>query len=162
MPRISNFEHLKPEVVAAFEHGLQLKDVYKKFSEIPRTTIREWFKPFRQDSANISPDAVNQAGQGATNPDPPAQRPTLIVVGGAESVDEDSLPDIRWVKRQLRNIVKIERNNAIRIQAYNTYLRAVQLELSMPPQPVKINFDELSDQELERLAAGETVENMVS
>lgn len=164
MPRRSQFEHLKPEVLAEFQKGLQPKDVYEKFPQIPGATVREWYKPFRPQSATHSANSASQSGEVFPIAPPPIskQRSHLTLVGSETDEDDSSLSDIEWVKRQARSILRVEKNCAIKIQALNTYLRAVQVEQAMRPTKPDINFSELSDQELEKLAAGKALEDAIA
>ena len=165
MARTSKFEHLKPEVLAEFQKGLQPKDVYGKFPQIPGATIREWHKPFRPQSAPDSANSASQSGKGFPIAHPPAsgkQRSHLTLVSAESDEDDSSLSDIEWVKRQVETILRVEKNCAVKIQALNTYLRAVQIEQTMRPTKPDIDFAELSNQELERLASGEVLEVSMS
>lgn len=165
MVRRSQFEHLKPTILAEFQSGAQPKDVCSKFPQIPGSTIREWFKPFRAEFVLHSASSANQSGEAFSSAPPPTtmgQRSHLSVVDGDADEGNDLGSDIRWIKRQLRNILRSEKNNAIRIQGLNTYLRAVQIENSMPKSKPDIDLTELSDQDLERIASGEPIEAIAS
>lgn len=157
MPKRSQFEDLKPEILAEFQIGKQPKDLYGKFPQIPPKTIRNWFKSRLPLN---SPHAENQLGENVSSLTPPngaSQRSHLTLIPN-ESDEDDSLTDIQWVKRQIKAILRVEKNCAVKIQGLNTFLRAVQLESSLRPAKLDIDLSELSDQDLERLAAGEPLE----
>lgn len=162
MARRSAFEHLKDLVLAEFKHGKQPKDLYAKYSEIPPKTIRNWFEYYLPpDSPFKRPNHESDEEQGFSNAHPPSGSRSLTLIEGGE--DDETLPDLQWVKRKAKGIVRTEKNNAIKIQALNTFLRAVQIEFSKPQEikaQLQVDFDEMSDEELEKLASGGDVDKV--
>lgn len=159
MARRSQFDYLKPEVIQLFKQGKGPQDVLKLYADLSKSTVYDWYGQFRNLFRNGA-DSTAEAGLGMDSPQP-ERRSHLTVVEGGE--DEDALPDLQWVKRKAKGIVRTEKSNAIKIQALNTYLRAVQIEMSKPQEikaQLQVDFDEMSDEELEKLASGGDVDKV--
>ncbi|HEY9644459.1 MAG TPA: hypothetical protein V6C57_28445 [Coleofasciculaceae cyanobacterium] len=130
MARRSAFEHLKPEIEAEFQEGKHPTDLYGAYSQVPRATIREWFKPYRQDSTtnstDIPPDNQNLAVTPTQVLPPPSK---LVAIDGG-----DNASDFQLARRVLRSIARnpSQEGASVGVQAAVGLMKLIQLRAEMP------------------------------
>ena len=137
MARVSKYRHLKPQAWALFRQGSKPLSVSDDL-EIPTSTIYDWYKEFQ---ANPDQQFNSETEtQFRNNPEKP-QKPKLAVLEPPEEIecpcDGDRFSELKAIKRQLwKHATRPGKYSGIAIQGFNTYLRAIQIENSLPPDEV--------------------------
>lgn len=144
MARISAWEHLKPEIEAEFRSGKQPIEVYGAYPAVPRGTIREWFKPFRQDSANDSAN-LKPATRADVEVLPP--RSSLVALEGGQQQS-----DIALARRTLRAIAKdSDVSPAVQVQAALGLMKLACLRHELPKHILEETEESRLEDERDRI-----------
>ena len=124
MARPSKFAHLKPEIEAAYKEGKQPKDLYAIYPDVPGATMREWFYPFRDNSANIPRDGETAIAVGVE-----VMQPRSNVVG----LPPQEQSDISLARNTLRKVCKDKDvNPAVRVHAAGYLMKLAALRHELP------------------------------
>ncbi|MEM9448686.1 MAG: hypothetical protein AAGA75_09135 [Cyanobacteria bacterium P01_E01_bin.6] len=151
MARISGYENLKPLVKKLYEQGFKVSQVRKEYPDIPKTTLYDWFREFRNwgDRRAEPVDAPTFVIPESPTKDD-AARGAIEYLCPADC--DTPQQEIKVVKRELwKNIRNPTPISAIAIQGLNAYLRSIQIEHSLPAED---DSDTLTHtQRAERVAA---------
>lgn len=164
MPRgnVSQYEYLRPEIIEKFLQGKTGSDLVAEYKQIPRATIYRWLKEVKELTET---DARQTRGDEAVSQVESQSKPSLnIVTLPMSNTAEDSLPDFQYLKRKLRRIINtdgddLSRNDGIRVNAINAYLKLVLVEIGNKQVLVEdeelegeqIDYSKLSEEELTEL-----------
>lgn len=134
MPRgnVSKLDYLRPEIIEKYLNGKTGGELVAEYSQIPRATVYRWLKevkdltetPTRQlQSDEASVPSVSQSKASLS----------LVTLPMSDKV-EDTLPDFQYLKRKLRKIINtdgdnLSRNDGIRVNAINAYLKLILAEV---------------------------------
>lgn len=130
MPRQSKCAHLQPAVEELFRQGKSPHEVVHLFSDLPLRTAKDWYSRIVEELPQPLKESTSEDNR------------KIIVLKPSPDTStshEEDLNDIEWVKKACKNIFRVESNNAIRIQALNCFLKAVQL--SEPKEPEETHTD---------------------
>ena len=128
MARISKFEGYKAHIFAAFATGKQPKDIYQEFSEVPGSTIRDWFKKYQTDpearnSAQIPRKTAAPSEKGLRIVPPPDGQGAVVPFGG--DVIES---DLSFIRRRLKEIANHkDATMAVQVQALSALMKAGEM-----------------------------------
>ena len=111
--------------MALFGQGKRPVDIAPEYPKVPTSTLYDWFRSFRNDSGIR---AESQSTSAVSIPESPQEVTYLC-----PSDCDDPREELRMVKREIwKNAKRPTKESAIAIQGFNAYLRAMQIEHSLP------------------------------
>lgn len=157
MARISEFEHLKPQVIAEFEKGLLPHEVLKIFKQIPTGNVYRWF-----DAYKIDKEQQRRKEEGLPPIDVKSGKPVSNLIRFSprqDDIDEDSLSDFELARRTIRNLIRDRKQPGnIRLQACTALLKSLELRAGIKIKDDDDDFTsedltELSDEDLQKISS---------
>ena len=134
MPRgnVSQHEHLRPEITERYLSGEPSADLVAEYSQIPKRTVYRWLKEAKDLNGKVL--AQKHFDKAVSEQQCQSNSSANLFLLPLSSTAEDSLPDFQYLKRKLRRIINtdgddLSRNDNIRVNAINTYLKLVLAEL---------------------------------
>jgi multidrug efflux pump subunit AcrA (membrane-fusion protein) len=134
----SKWDYLKPEIEGLFKQGKTPLDVRKMYPDLPKATVYDWYKAWRNSSESKTESQTNSEIQSgitqksldasASNLDTSAN---LVAFEGAVKQS-----DFELVRRSLRDVLRRpdQRGAYVKVQAALALLKTVAVRAEVPKQ----------------------------